>query len=84
MVFGIGQNSGGYSLPMIGTPCDVPLPRKMNENAMRKKSSVHGKYHTAGFGDENRIGKQISAEAQDKISDGSGRARFVMSMRMRT
>jgi hypothetical protein len=28
---------------MIGTPCEVPLPRKMNENAAL---NVHRQYHT--------------------------------------
>jgi len=37
---GLARNSGGYSLPMMGTPCDVPLPRKMNKNAMIKFSFV--------------------------------------------
>src|SRR5208283_3400900 len=39
---GLARNSGGYSLPMRGTPCDVPLPRKMNENDMLKFSFVAG------------------------------------------
>src|SRR6266567_4505546 len=30
---GFAKNSGGYSLPMIGTPCEVPEPRKINEKA---------------------------------------------------
>jgi hypothetical protein len=30
----LAKNSGGYSFPMTGTPCEVPLPRKMSENAM--------------------------------------------------
>src|ERR1035438_9373868 len=33
---GLARNAGGYSLPMMGTPCEVPLPRKMNENDMIK------------------------------------------------
>src|ERR1041385_320711 len=28
---GFARNAGGYSLPMIGTPCEVPEPRKMKE-----------------------------------------------------
>src|SRR5271169_2483513 len=39
---GLARNSGGYSLPMMGTPCDVPLPRKMNENDMAKFSFAEG------------------------------------------
>src|SRR2546430_16561407 len=27
---GLARNSGGCSLPIIGTPCEVPEPRKMN------------------------------------------------------
>src|ERR1019366_1711280 len=34
--FGLARNSGGYSLPIIGTPCEVPEPRKINEKAMWK------------------------------------------------
>src|ERR1035438_1793573 len=30
--FGLARNSGGYSLPMIGTPWEVPEPRKMSVN----------------------------------------------------
>src|SRR3954464_12564152 len=33
--FGFARNSGAYSLPMIGTPCEVPEPRNVNSNAMR-------------------------------------------------
>src|ERR1017187_6282699 len=39
---GLARNSGGYSLPMMGTPCDVPLPKKMNENNMAKFSFAEG------------------------------------------
>ena len=31
---GFARNSGGYSLPITGTPCEVPLPRKTSKNAM--------------------------------------------------
>ena len=31
---GLARNSGGYSLPMIGTPCEVPLPKKIKEKDM--------------------------------------------------
>ena len=29
--FGLAKNSAGYSCPIIGTPCDVPDPKKINE-----------------------------------------------------
>src|SRR6267142_4119297 len=32
--FGFARNSGGYSLAIMGTPCDVPDPRKIKEKAM--------------------------------------------------
>src|ERR1035438_6630234 len=34
--FGLARNSGGSSLPMIGTPCEVPEPRKINESDMSR------------------------------------------------
>ena len=34
--FGLARNSGGYSLPMMGTPCEVPEPRKVNANDIFK------------------------------------------------
>src|SRR3989442_503239 len=32
--FGFARNAGGYSFPMIGTPCEVPEPRQMNAKDM--------------------------------------------------
>jgi hypothetical protein len=31
---GLARNSGEWSPPMTGTPCEVPEPRKVKENAM--------------------------------------------------
>src|SRR5437867_11715176 len=31
----LARNSGGCSLPIIGTPCEVPEPRKMKKKDMR-------------------------------------------------
>src|SRR6266850_4694112 len=49
---GLARNSGGYSLPMIGTPCEVPEPRKIKEKAMMSapmfnQSNSLSKYHYA-------------------------------------
>ena len=35
--FGLARNSGGYSFPMMGTPVEVPEPRKIKENAIMKR-----------------------------------------------
>src|ERR1051325_4185924 len=34
---GFARNFSGYSAPMIGTPCEVPEPRKINENDISKE-----------------------------------------------
>src|SRR5208282_3909089 len=57
---GLARNDGGYSLPMTGTPCDVPLPRKMNENAMRK-FSFRGAYH-------NRRIRRMKTQLEGKLN----------------
>src|SRR2546426_1076718 len=33
--FGLARNSGECSLPIIGTPCEVPEPRKMKKKDIR-------------------------------------------------
>src|ERR1017187_8652972 len=47
--FGLARNSGGYSLPMIGTPCEVPEPRKINENAIPQIFVLRNRNITARF-----------------------------------
>src|SRR5256885_8051220 len=44
--FGLARNSGGYSLPMIGTPCEVPEPRKVREKLMSKLQAPSSKIRT--------------------------------------
>src|SRR5579862_357580 len=45
---GFAKNSGGYSLPMTGTPCEVPLPRKTSKKAMPISSAqVSGSHRPA-------------------------------------
>jgi hypothetical protein len=41
----LARNSGGYSRPITGTPCDVPEPKKIKENDMR--GNVKGKMPNA-------------------------------------
>lgn len=33
---GLAKNSAGYSLPISGTPCEVPEPKNTKVNDMRK------------------------------------------------
>src|SRR6266404_37761 len=50
--FGLARNSGGCSLPIIGTPCEVPEPRKMKKKDIRcfspiAHSCTHARYGRA-------------------------------------
>src|SRR5436190_23576028 len=42
--FGLARNDSGYSLPMMGTPCDVPDPRKVKLKDIQEgpRSKVQG------------------------------------------
>src|SRR5258708_10939558 len=39
--FGFARNPGGYSFPMIGTPCEVPEPRQMNAKDMAAPGRIY-------------------------------------------
>src|SRR5882672_7913668 len=53
--FGLARNSGGCSLPIIGTPCDVPEPRKMKKKDMTCFSLVAHSCTHARYGRVRRL-----------------------------